>query len=54
MNNKRIKKVKKILKNQFKDILTNTQNLPFFERLNVCYLIIFKINLHNLSVIKKD
>lgn len=51
MNNKRIKKVKKILKKQFTDILKQTYGLNFFQRLHICYQIIFKVKIKEVQII---
>lgn len=55
MNNKRVKKVRKILLKNYNDLLFQAQQGGFIDRIKISFIIIFRINFKNkFNVINKS
>jgi hypothetical protein len=52
-NAKRIKKVRKILRQNFDDLLKNTKTMPLLDRIILCKELLFRTKKTNLRVINK-
>lgn len=53
MNNKRIKKVRKIIKNNYSNLLEEAKKMVFIDRFLFCFEVLFKIKKSKLNVINK-